>query len=304
MSIADDFRAQVEKLKFRPDHINSIHGKIRHLARNFDEPGPEMRDILDFHVSHPEYSVPVRLYVPFGAPESAGPSLLYIHGGGFVTCNLESHESICLRIADAANMRVFSVDYRLAPQHPFPAGPDDCERVLQWMLGGDGREFGIDPENLSIGGDSAGGNMSAYLAQKYRAQLKAQVLLYPVMQLAQVKPANPGPQDVLRLGEVALNFIIKHYVAGADVNHPRLSPLFEKDLANLPPCFVLTCGLDPLREEGKLYADNLRAHGNIVKSRHEKAMPHGYLNFARAFSPAKTLSAEIAGFLQSNIEAL
>jgi len=301
MSIADDLRAQLDKLKPKPEQIYSIHSKIRKLTNQFDARGPEMRDIHDFDVHHEHFPVPVRLYVPSGAAKTSGPCLVYIHGGGFVTCSIQSHEGLCLRIADSAKIRVLSVDYRLAPQYAFPAGPDDCEHVLNWALAGGGIEHGIDPSRIAIGGDSAGGNISAYLAQKFRRDLRAQLLLYPLMQLAEITPAKRGPQDMLRLGEVALKFIIKNYVAGADVQSTRISPLFEDDLKGLPPAYMLTCGLDPLRVEGRLYYDKLEASGVTSTFKHEKAMPHGFLNFSRAFPKAKKLPLEMGAFLRDNL---
>ncbi|PHR56275.1 MAG: lipase [Robiginitomaculum sp.] len=301
MSLADDLRQQFEKLIPKPDQIYSIHNKIRTLTNKFDAPGPDMREIRDFDVPHEHFPVPVRLYVPKGASEQAGPCLIYLHGGGFVTCSMDSHEGLCLRLAESAQMRVLSVDYRLAPQYAFPAGPDDCEHVLKWALDGQGAEHGIDPTCLAIGGDSAGGNMSAFLAQKYRKDLRAQILYYPLMQLAEIKPTKRGPQDVLQLGVVALNFINKYYVAGADVNSVRVSPLFEKDLKGLPPAYILTCGLDPLRHEGLLYKENLEAHNVKVTYVHEKALPHGFLNFSRAFPKAKKLPLDTGAFLRDTL---
>ncbi len=303
MSLRDDLRAQMEKLKIRPDQVYAIHNKIRRLTNRFDMPGPDMREVLDFDVPDDHFPVPVRLYVPKGASRGPGPCLIYLHGGGFVTCSIDSHEGLCLRLAEASKMRVLSVDYRLAPQYPYPAGPEDCERVLKWALAGHGLEWGIDGRRLAIGGDSAGGNMAAWLAQTYRRDLRAQILLYPLLQLAEIRPQKPGPQDMLQLGVVALKFILKYYVVDADVNETRISPLFEPDLNGLPPAYILTCGLDPLREEGQVYRDKLEAHGVPVTHVHEKAMPHGFLNFSRAFPKARTLPEDIGKHLAKLMRA-
>ncbi len=307
-NIADDLRAQIEKLKSFRDHatnfqINNFHQNFRRLTNQFDTPGPKMQNIVNFNVPDERFPVPVRLYEPFNASQEPGPTLIYLHGGGFVTCDISSHEGICLRMASGSGYRVLSVDYRLAPQYPFPAGPDDCEKVLKWAIDGYGEEYGIHRHNLALGGDSAGGNMTAYLAQKYRKELKCQILFYPLMQLAQVKPPNPGPQDILPLGVMALKFIDQHYVAGADTSQTRLSPLFEKDLKRVPPAYVLTCGLDPLRDEGKAYADNLTAAGVKVKYDHIKSMPHGFLNFAKAFPKARKIPLDAADFMRNYMSA-
>ena len=143
--------------------------------------------------------------------------------------------------------------------------------------------------------------MAAFLAQKYRKQLTAQILFYPVMQMLELKPQKPGPQDMLQLGFVALKFIEEHYLAGADKMNSKVSPLFESDLVGLPPAYLLTAGLDPLRKEGHAYADKMKSVGTHVDYYHEKAMPHGFLNFARAFQPAKRITTDVAEFLRRHI---
>ncbi|PHQ66299.1 MAG: lipase [Robiginitomaculum sp.] len=301
LNLADEWKLQLEKLKVKPDQIYSIHNKIRTLTNKFDMPGPDMRAVFDFDVHHEHFPVPVRLYVPKGASDEPGPCLVYLHGGGFVTCSIDSHEGVCLRMADSAKMRILSVDYRLAPQYAFPAGPDDCEHVLNWVLQGNGLKYGIDSSRIGIGGDSAGGNMAAYLAQKYRTDLRVQILLYPLMQMAEIKPQQPGPQDMLQLGVVALKFVLKYYVVDADVRSTRISPLFEKNLKGLPQAYILTCGLDPLRAEGRLYMEYLEDNDVPVKYVHEKAMPHGFLNFSKAFPKARTLPIETGKFLRKTL---
>lgn len=301
LNLAEEWRTQLDKLKIKPDQIYTIHNKIRTLTNKFDAPGPDMRAVLDFDIHHENCPIPVRLYVPKGASREPGPTLIYFHGGGFVTCSIDSHEGVCVRMADSAKMRVLSVDYRLAPQYPFPAGPDDCEYALNWALAGKGLQYGIDSARIGIGGDSAGGNMAAYLAQKYRKDLQAQILLYPLMQMAEIKPQKPGPQDVLQLGVVALKFILKYYVVDADVQSTRISPLFEKNLKGLPSAYILTCGLDPLRAEGKLYQEYLDNNDVSVEYVHEKAMPHGFLNFSKAFPKARTLPIEVGKFMRQTM---
>ncbi len=296
--IAEELRGQLQRLKPTAEQVYTIHNNIRRLTNQFDSPGPEMEHTHNFNVPNGDFPVPVRLYQPYGASKEPGPTLIYLHGGGFVTCSVESHEGLCLRIASGSGFRVLSVDYRLAPQYPYPAGPDDCEAVVNWVLEGYGAEHGIDRHRLALGGDSAGGNMAAYLVQKYRQAFKAQILFYPLMQLVEIKPPKPGPQDILQLGVMALKFIDEHYVAGADTKDTRLSPMFERNLKGIPPTLMLTCGLDPLRMEGKAYADNLAAMGVKVTSLHEKMMPHGFLNFSRAFPKGKKVPLDTADFLR------
>lgn len=300
------FRPQLEKLPslndLKPEKISlsALHQTMRRLTRQFDEDGPEMKEIKDVSIAGPAGDIQARLYTPHGAVNSGGPTLVYLHGGGWVTGSITSHEGICLRIASGAALRVLSVEYRLAPEHVFPAAIDDCDAALQWALAGQS-EYGIDGNHIAIGGDSAGGNMAAFLAQKYRKQLRAQILFYPVMQMLELKPQKPGPQDMLQLGFVALKFIEEHYLAGADKMSSKVSPLFESDLVGLPPAYLLTAGLDPLRKEGRAYADKMKSVGTHVDYYHEKAMPHGFLNFARAFQPAKRITTDVAEFLRRHI---
>lgn len=295
---------RAQQLKPDPNQIYEIHHNIRRMTNQFDQVGPDMKQVTDFNVPNGDFPVPVRLFVPHQASEDPGPTFIYLHGGGFVTGSIESHEGLCRRIASGSGFRVLSADYRLAPQFPFPAGPDDCEAVLNWALEGYGQDdHGIDRTKLTLGGDSAGGNMTAYLAQKYRKDLHAQILFYPLMQLVDFKPPKPGPQDWLQLGVMALKFIDEHYLGDADRHSTRLSPLFEDNLKDMPPAYVLTCGLDPLRDEGKLYADKLTAHGTTVVYAHEKAMPHGFLNFSRAFPKARKIPLDAADFLREHVKS-
>lgn len=297
----ESFRPQFEKLKAERFSVKKIHQTMRHMTRQFDETGPLMKTVSDILIPGPAGDISARLYCPHGAMSVGGPTLVYLHGGGWVTGSIASHEGLCLRIASSAALRVLSVEYRLAPEHPFPAAIDDCEAALIWALDGQGEEHGIDSKHIAIGGDSAGGNMTAYLAQHYRKQLQAQVLFYPVMQMLELKPQNPGLQDRLQLGFIALTFIDENYLAGADKTVSKVSPLLEDNLKGLPPAYVLTAGLDPLRKEGKAYADKMLAAGNHVSYFHEKSMPHGFLNFARAFPSAKRVSTDVADFLRTHI---
>lgn len=305
--IAEELQERIKSFRDARDNatnpqISNVHVHLRKLTSQFDAPGPRMQNIVNFEIPDNRFPIPVRLYEPYNASKNPGPTLIYLHGGGFVTCDIDSHEGICLRMASGSRYRVLSVDYRLAPKFPYPAGPDDCEKVLKWALEGHGETYGIDPSRIALGGDSAGGNMTAYLAQKYRQNLTCQILYYPLMQMAELKPAKPGPQDMLQLGVIALKFIDQHYVAGADTSKTRLSPLFERDLVGLPPAFMLTCGLDPLRFEGRTYVENLKTAGVKVLHVHEKAMPHGYLNFARAFPKAKKTPLDAADFMRQYMD--
>jgi len=299
-SLSETLSEQFSKLTPDEQFLDKFQDNFRRMTRRFDSPGPEMRNRETFEVD----GVGVQMFVPFGPLPEIGPTIIYAHGGGFVTCDTTTHEGIIRRLANASLCRVVSVEYRLAPQHPFPAAPDDVETVLDWALSGRGKSRGIDPDKIVVAGDSAGGNIAAWLAQKYRDRIQAQILFYPLMQLVDVKPANPGPQDWLQIGSVALKYIQDHYVCGADAHDTKVSPLYEENLSDMPPAYILTCGLDPLRDEGKLYAENLRAAGNRVETLYEKTMPHGFLNFAKAFPRGNTVPIEAARFVLAQFSSL
>jgi acetyl esterase len=297
------FKARLEKIRIDPDSINEIHNSFRRVAGQLDTPWPDMKEVHDFTISSKSHQIPVRLFVPHDASPTKSPCFIYLHGGGFVTGSIESHEGITRRIALNTGIRVLSVDYRLAPKYKYPSALNDCERVLDWALNdSDCQKWGINSNNISLGGDSAGGNMTAYLSQKFRDRLRAQILFYPLMQLIDFKPPNPGPQDWLQLGFMALKFIDEHYVAGADAQQTSLSPLLEDNLKGLPPSYILTCGLDPLRDEGKLYADKLMVNAINVEYNHEKLLPHGFLNFTRLFPKGKIVLKSASDFLLKYIE--
>lgn len=276
--------------------LYKVHNRIRKMTNQFDAPGPEMARVEDITIAHAEYEIPAKLFTPHDA-DDFGPCHIYYHGGGFVTCSVESHEGLIRRMALASGHRIISPDYRMAPRHPFPAAPDDAERTLVWVMN-NGEQYGIDADKLTIGGDSAGGNMAAYLAQKYRRDLRGQLLLYPLMQMAEKRPQKPGWQDSFMLGVAALSYIEKVYVKDADVFDTRVSPMFETNLKGLPPTYMLTCELDPLRDEGRAYADKLELSGVTVERRHEKAMPHGFLNFSKAFPPGRKVPLDAGEFLR------
>ena len=166
-----DFRPQFEKLPSLNDlrdekrsgalSVKAVHQTMRRLTKQFDELGPQMKQVEELSIAGPAGDINLRLYTPHGAVSGGGPTFVYLHGGGWVTGSIESHDSICLRIASGSALRVLSVEYRLAPDHPFPAAIDDCEAALNWAREGQGAPHGIDAARIAIGGDSAGGNMAA-----------------------------------------------------------------------------------------------------------------------------------------------
>jgi len=240
-----------------------------------------------------------RRYVPHNASE-AGPLILYFHGGGWVLGDIETHAAPCRALAQAAGLPVISVDYRLAPEHPFPAPVDDafaafCDVVAR------ADEFGVDPELLVVAGDSAGGHLAAMVAQRATAAgvrgPAAQVLIYPVCDLTKTYPSELAFADGLLLTKADMDWFTEHFLEREDQRR-EASPL-HGELAGLPPALVLTAGFDPLRDEGEAYAEALREAGVEVILRRYDTQTHGFFNTLGVGFAAHEAIGEVAGVLRA-----
>ncbi len=226
----------------------------------------------------------VRIYASTEASRLA-PGLVWLHGGGFVIGSIESHDGVCRALASQAKVSVLSVDYRLAPEHRFPAGVDDAVAITEWVLE-NGSQIGVDPEAVAIGGDSAGGNLAAVVAHSLRASARRpvfQVLAYPATDATCRQPSHRFFAKDLILSARTIQWFLDHYITDRSLEtDPRVSPLFAADLAGLPPALVITAGFDPLRDEGKAYADRMRNAGVVVQYVCAQGSLHGFLNTAGA----------------------
>ena len=247
---------------------------------NWQKPAPPLAQRRGISIPSPHGPIPARLYTPLGAGVAPGPGLVFFHGGGFIVGDCASYENTCSRLAACSRLRVLSVDYRLAPEHPFPAAHDDARCALEWAAAHAGT-LGMDAGRLAVGGDSAGGTLAAWLSHYARDNgiaLAGQLLLFPLLQLVETKSKQRKSPDAHILGNQALSAIRSLYVAGADPADPRLSPLFSASFKGLPPALIATAGLDPLKAEGRAYADKLAAAGVRVRTLHFRAMPHGFIS--------------------------
>lgn len=254
---------------------------------------PAMLDVAELAVDGAEGDLRARLYTPFAVGAPRGLGLVFFHGGGFVTGDLDSHDMICRRLADAAHARVLSVAYRLAPEHKFPAAPEDCYAALRWAHD-HAAEIGF--ARIAVGGDSAGGALAAVCAQlaKKRAgpPLAAQILLYPLTQFLDMAPSQLPSETGRRIARAAHERVRDLYLEDpADAQDPRCSPLVENDLFGLPPAYVVTAAADPLLDEGRAYADKLAACGVPVALRHYRAHAHGFLNLTALLPSARAALA-------------
>ena len=249
----------------------------------------------------PAGEIPIRVYTPH--ERGPLPGLVYFHGGGFVLCNLDSHDGICRSLANAAGCVVVSVDYRLAPEHPFPAAPEDCYAATQWVAK-NGSELGIDVARLAIGGDSAGGNLTAVTALMARDRggpvLRFQLLVYPVTDCAFDTASYRENAEGYLLTTGMMRWFWEKYLAdpkqGAEA---YASPLRAQNLAHLPPGLCITAGYDPLRDEGEAYAERLRKAGVVVETIRYPGMFHGFFGMTAQLDAARAAVAEAGAALRA-----
>ncbi|HEX3917042.1 MAG TPA: alpha/beta hydrolase [Caulobacteraceae bacterium] len=255
-------------------------------------PGVEVRDL---EVAGGDGPVPARLYTPAGAANPSG-LLVYFHGGGFVIGDLETHDAHCRRLAAFSGQRVMAVDYRLAPENPFPAGHDDALAATRWAFD-HAAELGADPAHIGVGGDSAGGNLAASIALDLRGDdlypLKLQLLLYPALWPAE-ETASRQERDGPVLSKAAMAFFEASLAfAGHPMAH-RVSPAQAKDLSGLPRAYIVTAGHDPLEHEGRDYAAALAAAGTPAHHANYPTLVHDFFIMGDV-SPAVIEAAKEAG---------
>lgn len=228
-----------------------------------------------------EARLPMRIFSP--RPGEKLPLVLYFHGGGFISGDVNTHDELTRLLALAADAVVLSVSYRLAPAHPFPAALHDCLAALEWGVA-HAAEIGADATRLAVAGDSAGGNLAAVVAQALRDRggpaLAAQLLIYPGTNLSGAPKGSmleSGEGYYISPDDMA--FYHESYIGDADPSDPRLSPLLAQSLAGLPPAYVLTAQYDPLRDQGQDYARRLEKEGVPVELVHYDDAIHGFLSF-------------------------
>ncbi len=249
----------------------------------------------------PGGGIPVRIYVPCG--KGPFPVLLYLHGGGWVIGDIESSDGLCRTLTNAAGCIVVSVEYRLAPEHPFPAAADDAYHATLWTAT-NASSFGGDPSRIAVCGDSAGGNLAAVVAQIARDRGKPaicfQLLIYPVTDGACASPSYKENAEGYFLTKDAMQWFWNHYVRNdADRNHPYASPLRARNLAGLPAALVITAEFDPLRDEGERYAEGLRAAGTPVQLTRYDGMIHGFFAMSAIIDQGRTAIQQSAAALRT-----
>lgn len=270
--------------------------EYRDACRRLDGSPPGDVAVRDLSVAGGAGNLPARLYTPAGA-EAPGGLLVYLHGGGFVIGDLDTHDGLCRRLARASGARILSVGYRLAPEHPFPAAHDDALAAVRWTVE-HAAELGADPSRIGLGGDSAGGNLAASTALQRRdrneePKLACLLLLYPALGGGPTASMQSLCEGYL-LDTTALAYFNEHLGFSGHPELMRLAPLAHPSLADLPPTTIVTAGFDPLKDDGELFAGRLREAGVPVELTEESALIHGFFTMA-GVSPAVGTAIEAAG---------
>ena len=244
-------------------------------------PSIEVCSVEDFVVPGPAGDIPVRLYRPNDKP---APLHVHFHGGGWVIGNLVTHDADCREIVAASGCMVLAVDYRLAPEHPFPAASEDCYAVSCWAAA-NSTQLGGSPGLISIGGDSAGGNLAAVVALMARdrngPEFAMQLLLYPITEPSMASASFRENAEGYLLTKTMMAWFWDHYCPDIEQRkHPLISPLMASDLSGLPPALMITAEFDPLRDEGEAYAARLKEAGVEVEMRRFNGFIHGFFSLA------------------------
>jgi acetyl esterase len=290
---------EVDLTQLPPPAVRDVYAQMS-LARS---PAP-VASVSDRSIRGPGGPLGLRIYRPAAGPR---PALVYFHGGGFVIGSLETHDGTCRALANASGCTIVSVDYRLAPEHRFPAAPEDCYAALRFAAEA-GAEIGVDPSRLAVGGDSAGGNLAAVTALLARDRrgpdLAFQLLVYPVTDARFDTPSYRENAEGYFLTAKMMRWFWDHYLEHAhQAEDPLASPLRAKDLAGLPPALVLTAGYDPLRDEGEAYAARLREAGVDAELKRYPGMFHGFFSMYDALDDGRDALEQAGAALRRALSA-
>jgi acetyl esterase len=259
-------------------------------------------EIRDLSLPGPAGAIAARLYRGVAAPLL--PGLVYFHGGGWVIGDIETHEPVCRHLAHAAGCAVVSVDYRLAPEHKFPAAVEDCVAATEWVAA-NAATLGLDPARLAVGGDSAGGNLAAVVALTARdrvaPRLSLQLLIYPATDFGGEFDSYQRYAEGYLLTTPTMRWFVEQYLGDAAAAADwRASPLRAPDLRGVAPAYVLTAGYDPLCDEGDAYARRLQEHGIAVQHRRYADQLHGFISSGGIIRAAHAALDECAAALKSS----
>lgn len=284
-----------------PEQGRAAFQQMRQLG---GAPEPVAR-VEDRVIPGPAGDLKVRIYTPSGEPPF--PVMVFFHGGGWVIGDLESHDPLCRTLTNASGSMIVAVDYRLAPEHKFPAAVDDCYAAAKWVAD-QAADLGGDPNRLGVGGDSAGGNLSAVVCLLARdrggPKLAYQLLIYPATDFAMNMPSVRENGEGYFLTFQDMVWFTNHYIRGAsDKLNPLVSPLVAADHSGLPTAIIVTAQFDPLRDEGEAYGEKLRQAGVSVKVRRYNGMIHGFVSLFAVISRGHEAVRDVGADVRELVEA-
>ena len=290
-----------------PTHTLSPQDARRFYLERRTATQPEPRavaEVLNLTATGPHGAIALRLYRPANATRPA-PTLVYYHGGGWTMGNLDSHDVLCRQLADESGFVVVAVDYRMGPEHRFPAAVDDVLAATRWLQA-QADTLGLDATRFAVGGDSAGGNLAAVVALAWRdageaVPLKFQLLIYPATDMRLAAPSHTSNGQGYLLTADTIRYFRSHYLDADQYGDWRASPLLHADLSGLPPALVITAGFDPLRDEGRQYADALSAAGSTAQYICFERQIHGFITMGRLLGEADTAVALCAAALRRSL---
>jgi acetyl esterase len=293
------FVAKTESFASNDSSLAGLRAGYDRMCRAFTPPQPAGLQVEGFTLA----GVRVRSYLPTApTPPDGWPCLLYMHGGGWVVGGLDSHDFICFELATALQVLVIAIDYRLAPEHPFPAAYEDCRTVWQAMQAGQG-PHAINLRRLVVIGDSAGGNLAAALCLGLRDDGQplpgAQVLIYPGLGGPCDLPSRRDCMDAPLLSSADTDGYLALYLRGSDQPSPYAMPLLAVDFSGLPKAFIAVAQFDPLRDDGRLYAERLQAAGVATVLYPGKGLVHGCLRARRQVPEVDRLYDDLFNYLGS-----
>lgn len=255
-----------------------------------------IKTINDFKIK----GIPVRMYRNSDRPHKN--VIIYFHGGGFVFYNIESHDYVTRRLCSMNDATVISVDYRMAPEHTFPAAHEDAYTVIEYVAA-HAERLGVDASKIIVAGDSAGGNLSAcaahYFKQHPKVKIAAQILVYPWIDGKLSSSSIEQYKDGFLLTEKTMHWFQQTYTPKVeDRLKPEISPIYHTDFKHLPPAFILTAAYDPLKEDGRVYSEKLKMNGNVVLYKDYKDLIHGFFNLPKLSIESMQAYYDIQSFLR------